>query len=328
MALVRCPTHKIPYNDENPRGCPACAREEGGKRRVSVMQELAKAQRASTATEKPTQEPRKSASTIPVGRRGTPPTHPAYRRKTAPSVAAWRPAPVPEEPTSLWARYDLKERFRPIAIVIVAILGIVWIFTAGPHFRPGMFPVAVEQTPRPLPLDPNMSIVAAFGMLGTGAPKSNPDSPRLARYTYGSDLMVDASNGVIYALTIRVPTRSWRGLHTGMPEQTARGALALLGAIEEPVEVRIPQPEEVGGYWVYPSLDGRPRRTLAVQIRPPNGCYAVQVDLRPQAIGTLDDGERRYAVVGSDDATLNWVVTQVRVVSRSLRGPYSGVPAC
>src|SRR5689334_15677328 len=40
MALVKCPKHKIPYNDANPRGCPACALEkEGG----GHMQELARA---------------------------------------------------------------------------------------------------------------------------------------------------------------------------------------------------------------------------------------------------------------------------------------------
>ena len=38
MPLVRCPTHKIPYNDENPRGCPACAREKEGAAQVSVAQ--------------------------------------------------------------------------------------------------------------------------------------------------------------------------------------------------------------------------------------------------------------------------------------------------
>ena len=42
MAVVRCPIHRIPYNDSNPRGCPACAQEkEGGA--ADVMQELARA---------------------------------------------------------------------------------------------------------------------------------------------------------------------------------------------------------------------------------------------------------------------------------------------
>ena len=57
MTLVRCPIHKIPYNDENPRGCPACARErEGGGQDSSVMKELARAsqtKRPSVATPAP-----------------------------------------------------------------------------------------------------------------------------------------------------------------------------------------------------------------------------------------------------------------------------------
>ena len=232
-------------------------------------------------------------------------------------------APIPEKRTSL-----LRERFRPIAFTTVILLVIIAYFTVGPQFRPGMFPVAIEGNTRPLPLNPNVSVTTAFGLLGSGEPKTNPDSPRLARYTYGTDLMVDASNGVIYAVTMRVPNRSWRGIRAGMPEQAARGALALLGVINEPEAVGVRQPEEIRGYWVYPSLADRPRRTLRVRVRPPNGCFEVQVDLQPQAIGTLDAGENRYAVVGTESGALDWVVTQVRIVSNSLRGPYLGVPAC
>src|SRR5215510_12188287 len=42
MALVKCPKHKIPYNDANPRGCPACAQEKDAGA-ANVMQELARA---------------------------------------------------------------------------------------------------------------------------------------------------------------------------------------------------------------------------------------------------------------------------------------------
>jgi hypothetical protein len=329
MALVRCPVHKIPYNDENPRGCPACAREEGGKGRVSVMQELAKAQQAEVAPP-PKLTPERSSSTTKVRLedKGAPPTHPAYRR---PPSAAIQVPPRETAVEGLLERFSLgglSQRFEQIAIGAVVVLAITLIFFTGPSFREAMYPMVITGTPRPLPLNPNVSVTTAFGALGTRSPKANPDSPRLARYTYGTDLTVDASNGVIYAVTIRIPNRSWRGLHAGMPERAARGALALLGRLDEPDSAPVPGPEEVSGYWVYPSLDGRPIRRLQVSVRPPNGCYDVQIELQPQAIGTLAAGDRRYAVIGTDNAALDWVVTQVRVVSRSLRGPYSGVPAC
>jgi hypothetical protein len=46
MALVRCQIHDIPYNDENPRGCPACAREKQGEDLdAQAIQELARVSR-------------------------------------------------------------------------------------------------------------------------------------------------------------------------------------------------------------------------------------------------------------------------------------------
>jgi len=328
MALIRCPVHKIPFNDDNPRGCPACAREKGGKGRISVMQELAKAQQADALPAKAIPERRSSTSKVRLEDKGAPPTHPAFRRASSAAIPAPQPPRGSAGPPRWFPRDSFQQRFRPIAVGAIVVLVITLILSSGPSFRAGMYPMAAVGTPRPLPLNPNLNITTAFGALGTKSPKANPDSPRLAQYTYGSDLTVDASNGIVYAITIRIPNRSWRGLHAGMPERTARGALALLGTLREPEPVAVPQPEEVGGYWVYPSLDGRPRRTLRVEVRPPNGCYEVQVDLQPQAVGTLQDGDRRYAVVGTDNAALDWVVTQVRVVSRALRGPYSGVPAC
>ena len=291
------------------------------------MQELAKAQRIEAPPAKPVTEPRQSAAKLRLEDRGAPPTHPAYKRPSAVSVAA--PAPTAAEKSEGWiSQTGLKERFIPIAVGIIAVLVIALMMFSGPQFREGMYPVEVTGTPRPLPVNPNVNITAAFGVLGTGSPKANPDSPRLARYTYGSDLSVDASNGVIYAITVRIPNRSWRGLHAGMSERAASGALALLGMPDEVPSAGVPQPQEIGGYWVYPSLDERPTRTLQVEVRPPNGCFDVQLELQPQAVGTLEDGGRRYAVVGTNNPVLNWVVTQVRIVSRSIRGPYSGVPAC
>src|SRR5262249_58433835 len=73
MALVRCPIHKIPYNDENPRGCPACALEKEGGGEAQVMQELARAvqgPRRTTGTQIPPAEPvelpRRSTGVRPV----------------------------------------------------------------------------------------------------------------------------------------------------------------------------------------------------------------------------------------------------------------------
>ena len=329
MALVRCPVHKIPYNDDNPRGCPACAREkDGGSARISVMKELAKAHHAEAPSAKAAPEPRVSTSKMRIQDKGEPPTHPAYRRRPSAAVPAPRPSSVTDRPLRWFFSGSFQQRFRPIAFGTIVVLVIALILVSGPSFRSGMYPMASTGNLRPLPLQPNMSVTSAFGALGTRSPKANPDSPRLAQYTYGTDLVVDALNGVIYAITIRIPNRSWRGLHAGMSEREARGALTLLGTIVEPEPAAVPPPEAMGGYWVYPSLDDRPRRVLQVQVRPPNGCFDLQVDLQPQAVGTLDDGERRYAVVGTESAALDWVVTQVRVVSRSLRGPYSGPPAC
>jgi len=269
------------------------------------------------------------ASRPSIADKGEPPTHPLYKRP--PSAAV----PAPKTEAEFGGRSGrisfkgLKDRFIPIALVAIVVLLVTLAVTSGPRFTAGNYPVTNTGALRPLPLVPNQNITVAFGTLGPKAPKANPDSPRLARYTYGSDLSVDAANGIIYAVTVRVPNRSWRGLHAGLPEETARGVLARLGSIREPEGAAPAPPQEVGGYWVYPSLDERPARVLQVSLRPPNGCFDVQVELRPQAIGLLDDGgDTRYAVVGRESSALNWVVHQVRVVSRSVRGPYSGVPAC
>jgi hypothetical protein len=328
MALIRCPVHKIPFNDDNPRGCPACAREKGGKGRASIMQELANAQRAEVPPPKAEPQPRESKAKIRIEDKGAPPTHPAFRRPSAATIPSLQQPTVREGRVGRFSLSGYQERFKQIAIGLIVVLIVVAVFFTGPSFREGMYPMAITGTPRPLPLNPNVSITTAFSALGTRSPKANPDSPRLAQYTYGSDLTVDASNGIIYAVSVRIANRSWRGLHAGMPERTARGAMALLGNVSEPVSAAVSPPVEVSGYFVYPSLEERPIRTLEVAVRPPNGCYDVQVEMRPQAIGTLGVGNDRNAVVGTGSAALDWVVTQVRVVSRSLRGPYSGVPAC
>ncbi len=139
---------------------------------------------------------------------------------------------------------------------------------------------------------------------------------------------MDEVNGTVYAVTFTVPSRAWRGLQPGMPARGAEGSLALLG---QPQEIDPPgnaTPQQLGQYSVYRSLDQRPRRTLRAEVRPPNGCFDVLVTLQPQAIGTLVTNDRRYAVIGGAGATPQWVVTQVRVVSRSVRGPYADGLAC
>ena len=86
-------------------------------------------------------------------------------------------------------------------------------------------------------------------------------------------------------------------------------------------------PREMGGYSVY-SFEGRPRRTLLVEVRPPNGCFDVTVDLQPQATGILRDGSQRYVVIGAgSDVPLTWVATRIRITTRRVSGPYSAV-AC
>jgi hypothetical protein len=79
---------------------------------------------------------------------------------------------------------------------------------------------------------------------------------------------------------------------------------------------------------VYSSLDARPRRTLLVEVRPPNGCYEVQVVLRPQVVGVLLKDSNRYAVIGERDALPEWVSTEVRITSRAEIGLDGTVTGC
>jgi hypothetical protein len=167
----------------------------------------------------------------------------------------------------------------------------------------------------------------AFSTLGSKPAKPVPEAPRLQRFSYGADLTIDALNGIVYSLALRIPNRSWNGLRAGLDQRTAEGALALLGQPEEAQSIS-PASETVGGYVVYPSLEARPRRTLRAQVRPPNGCYDVLIDLQPQAIGALIDAGERYAAVAREGGSPRWVLTQIRVFSRAMRGPHSNDPAC
>src|SRR5262245_31854169 len=97
MALVRCPIHKIPYNDENPRGCPACALEKEGGGEAQVMQELARAvqgPRRTTGTQAPPTEPVEP----PRRSTGTRPAPDGSRRSSTSQPVVPEPASLPVTP--------------------------------------------------------------------------------------------------------------------------------------------------------------------------------------------------------------------------------------
>jgi hypothetical protein len=224
----------------------------------------------------------------------------------------------------------LQRRLITVAGALIVILGAWLLASSGPRFVEQPHPriVTDQALLRPLAVPVNVRMETVFSVLGTQAPRAVPDEPRLQRYSYGTDLEVDAINGRVYAISIRVPSRVWRGLKVGMSETNARGALALLGTprqFGDPVDV---PPRNVGGYSVYPSLDQRPRKIVGVEVRPPNGCFDVLTTVQPKISGLLIDGSRRYAVLGEGSVQPEWLVTQVQIVSRSMRGPYSPGVAC
>ncbi|MGD2136037.1 MAG: hypothetical protein PVF27_07755, partial [Gemmatimonadales bacterium] len=261
MALVRCPKHKIPYNDENPRGCPACAREKEGGGEADLMRELARMSRAVQAPPDIAEPPPGRAPPAP----GAPPT---ARPVTEPPRR-----PVTEESALQRLAKRAKERkWLSGGVTLIAILLVGLVVASGPDFVAEPHPVRVpDDQLRPLPIDPGVPIENVFALLGPQAPQSAPESRRLARYAYGTDLTIDALNGVVYAITYSVPNRRWRGLQVGVPQRLVEGALALLGIpqVSEPTGSQL---RRVGKYAVYPSLEQRPARTLRTEVRPPNGC--------------------------------------------------------
>jgi len=210
----------------------------------------------------------------------------------------------------------------------IALLIVVLVITAGPRFTDAPSPATHAGVVRPLPIFPNYPVTSLFSALGPQPPQPNPTAGSLERYSYGTDLAIDAENGVVYAITMTVPNRTWRGLRVGMSETNAQGALAMLGA---PRETQAPPgvaPDTVSGFVVYRSLAVRPRRALLAEVRPPNNCFDVLLDLQPRAIGVLTQGARRWAVVSRVGGPIDWVVTRIRVVSRSMPGPYAGEVVC
>lgn len=315
MAVVRCVIHNIPYNDENPRGCPACAREEAEDDGARVMRELARASRGGPAVEVlPSEGEDDDVS----------------------AVREWGPVTTPPrlptaEPTQLENALAFLSRNRlglaGFVLVIVAIV-LGWLATR-PTFTPAFQPpLVLDAGPaRPFPIEPNTEMVAVFAMLGTVPPQVNPDSQSLARYDFGGGALVDALNAVVYAITLVTPERTWHGHRVGLSEQPARGMVALLGTVldREPPAV---SPFPFGGFLAFSDLAAIPKRRLSAEVRPPNGCYDIHVEVAPQIIGTAARGNQAFVAVARRGELMAWVVHRVRVVSRALEGPYGGAVVC
>ena len=63
----------------------------------------------------------------------------------------------------------------------------------------------------------------------------------------------------------------------------------------------------------------RPRRTLVTEVRPPNNCFDVLVDIQPRAIGIVSRRDKEYQAV-SEGGPEDWVATRVRERTKS-KGP-------
>lgn len=314
MALVRCSKHNIPYNDANPRGCPACWQEREGSEETRLMRELARASRGVPQLEILPPEPEDESEVIEVEWPET----------------VTRPPRLPTRPLTrierLW-RFAVENRAAAggiLALTIIVVL--LWIITR-PTFTERNDPPILQTEARPFPVDPTGVIDAVFAVFGVRTPSVNPESPTLARYEIEPGVYVDALNSAVYAITLQSVDRSWNGIRVGLAEQAARGRLALLGAVQEP-RAAMPAPFPVGSYLVYPGEASRPRRTLVAEIRPPNGCYDVQLDIGPRIIGDVLRGDETFVAVARRGAGMEWVSVQVRIVNRSVAGPYAGPPAC
>ncbi len=379
MALVRCPKHHIPYNPDNPRGCPACAREKEGSDSASVMQELARASRsiakpeleefpAPPAEETEKEKEKEKETEAPKERKQTlgdmfggvrkkeeappppspPPQEQEKEKKTKaskkreqtlsemfagarkePAKARQRAVKTAAAPLADRIRDRLpKSKVLSYGIPAVALMAGFLIFTSGPEFIVEPHPADFAGTPRPLPVEPGSAIEAVFSALGIQPPQPNPDFPQLEPYSYGTELTIDAFNGFVYAITYSLPNRAWRGIRVGASEQRTMGSLALLGTVTESGNRERPAATQREGYTTYLAVSNRPTVTLTTQVRPPNGCFDVSVDMQPKVIGLLIDGDTRYAAVARAGAAPEWVSSRVRVVNRAVSGPYAGARAC
>jgi len=295
MTLVRCRTHGIPFNDQNPRGCPACAQERQGRSsQVAMMRELAEA--SAPMDEEALAEALEE---------------PSFLERVLESLGSMRGTAI-----------NLTKFGPPIIAVLLVTL--FWI--SRPTFVDQPNPVEFSGSPQPLTIMPGQPVNIVQAVLGVQQPTVHPRGGAAQRYSYGTNLIIDEINGFVYSLEIGVPNRTWRGLQVGIPEQQARGALALLGPPRQSAETPA-TPEFRGRYQIYPSADKRPTRRYRSEVRPPNGCYDATVELRPKQFGLLIDGDERYSVVGETDDVPQYVVTRIIVTDRSRRGP-DGVKAC
>lgn len=315
MALVRCSKHSIPYNDANPRGCPACWQEQEGRGEAELMRELARASRSVPHVE--ILEPDTSEIPNPITAADWPPP-------------VTTPPRLPTRPLTRAERLVLflnTHRTVVASAGAIAVIAVLLLYIARPTFTLGNDPPLLREEARPFPVQLGMVIDGVFALFGSVPPRVNPDSPSLARYQFEPGVVVDALNSTVYAVTLTTIDRAWNGNRVGLPERQARGRLALLGAIQEPDDAT-PAPFPVGSYLVYTEAAVRPRRRLVAEIRPPNGCYDVQVDIAPRIIGTVTRGDESFVVVARRGRPMKWVAVMVRAVSRTMEGPYAGAPAC
>lgn len=252
-----------------------------------------------------------------------------YTGAWPPPVTTQPRLPVPQ-PSTGDKLLRLANEHRSVALAVVALaiaLPLVWIIARAPFVADPQPPIQTTEA-RPLPVNPNLPIAAAFGMLGTLGPVANPDSRFLARYTWSEGITADALNGMIYAVTLTEGARSWRGLRVGDGEDATRGALALLGPVRTPTVGAQRGPILLDGYQTLSTLDERPIRRVVAEIRPPNGCLDVIVTLTPRAIGRLRQRQGDMWAIARGSAPFEWVVGTVRIVSRAVPGPYAGGPDC
>jgi hypothetical protein len=318
VAVVRCPTHNVPYNDENPRGCPACWQEKVGDSPAELMRELARASKAIPRVEilpPPAEDELPPMPRLTTG---------AWPGPVTPPPRMPTPEPTQLERLQRFLRANLTAVIGTALIVVAAVLA--WVVTR-PTFEPSVIPPIPTTEALPFPVAPNTPLIGAFALLGPRTPEVNPDSPALARYDFGQGAFVDVFNGLVYAVSLETPVRSWEGHRVSTEETRALGTLALLGPVTE-TELATVTPFPLGGYLAFRRLEDLPRRLASAAVRPPNGCYDVQVELAPRVIGTATRGDETFVAVGRRGGTPTWVVHRVRVVSRALAGPYAGPPAC
>jgi hypothetical protein len=214
------------------------------------------------------------------------------------------------------------------ALAVVLVLAVVVARLSGPQFVSEPHPAPVSGESLPLPLLPGQPVTVLFAMLGAQPPSPHPTASGMERYTFDDDIIVDAVNGIVHSISIGTPGRMWQSLRVGMGIRRAEGALALLGTPRRENDGGSSPPDIRSGYLVFPSLDERPRQLLTAGVRPPNGCYDVEIVLKPYVIGILEDDDGRFPVVGREDDTASWVVTRVSVVSRAVTGPDGEEPIC